>query len=494
MRKENNSRVIRWVIGVLPFYLFTFSPLQARVTLPQFFSDNMVLQQQTECNIWGWTEPGKKVIVHTPWDKKSHRATARKDGRFQVTIQTPKAGGPYDIWFQDGDFVKLSNVMIGEVWICSGQSNMEMQMKGYKAQPVEGATEELLSCKDDELRLFYGKRFASLEPQQDLKGSWQEANAASVREFSATAYFFGKALRKALGVPVGLICTAFGGSACEAWMKADWLKAFPKVQQTITEEDVKKLQQRCPTALYNGQLKPLIGYGIRGAIWYQGEDNIPRYDYYAELLKAMVEGWRAEWKQGDFPFYYCQIAPYDYSLIGWKDSQCLREQQLKAEAMISNARMAVLTDVGLEYGIHPRKKRQAGERLALLALSNTYDVKGLPDFAVYKEVTFQNDTAVIAFDRSKEWVYFEHGPRSNNFEMAGEDRVFHPAEAWVSRNRVYVKSNEVKKPVAVRYAWRDWVEGDLMHDGLPVSSFRTDDWDNLPLIPSKEKGDYNEPK
>ena len=494
MRKENNSRVIRWVIGVLPFYLFTFSPLQARVTLPQFFSDNMVLQQQTECNIWGWTEPGKKVIVHTPWDKKSHRATARKDGRFQVTIQTPKAGGPYDIWFQDGDFVKLSNVMIGEVWICSGQSNMEMQMKGYKAQPVEGATEELLSCKDDELRLFYGKRFASLEPQQDLKGSWQEANAASVREFSATAYYFGKALRKALGVPVGLICTAFGGSACEAWMKADWLKAFPKVQQTITEEDVKKLQQRCPTALYNGQLKPLIGYGIRGAIWYQGEDNIPRYDYYAELLKTMVEGWRAEWKQGDFPFYYCQIAPYDYSLIGWKDSQYLREQQLKAEAMIPNARMAVLTDVGLEYGIHPRKKRQAGERLALLALSNTYDVKGLPDFAVYKEVTFQNDTAVIAFDRSKEWVYFEHGPRSNNFEMAGEDRVFHPAEAWVSRNRVYVKSNEVKKPVAVRYAWRDWVEGDLMHDGLPVSSFRTDDWDNLPLIPSKEKGDYNEPK
>ena len=494
MRKVSNSRVLRWVIGVLPFYLFTFLPLQARVTLPSFFSDNMVLQQQTECNIWGWTEPSKKVIVHTPWDKKSHRATARKDGRFGVTIQTPKAGGPYDIWFQDGDFVKLSNVMIGEVWICSGQSNMEMQMKGYKAQPVEGATEELLSCKDDELRLFYGKRFASLEPQQDLKGSWQEANAASVREFSATAYFFGKALRKALGVPVGLICTAFGGSACEAWMKADWLKAFPKVNQHVTEEDVKKHQQRCPTALYNGQLKPLIGYGIRGAIWYQGEDNIPRYDYYAELLKAMVEGWRAEWKQGDFPFYYCQIAPYDYSLIGWSNSQYLREQQLKAEAMIPNARMAVLTDVGLEYGIHPRKKHQAGERLALLALANTYEVKGLPDFAVYKEVTFQNDTAVIAFDRSKEWVYFEYGPRSNNFEIAGEDRVFHPAEAWVSRNRVYVKSNEVKKPVAVRYAWRDWVEGDLMHDGLPVSSFRTDDWDSLPLTPSKEKGDYNEPK
>lgn len=468
--------------------------VQAKVKLPAFFSDGTVLQQQTECHIWGWAEPGKKIMVLTSWDKKSHSTSAHWDGRFEVVIKTPKAGGPYSIWFRDGDTVQLSNVMIGEVWICSGQSNMEMQMKGFKQQPVEGTTEELLRCKDSQLRLFTVKRHASLTPIDDVTGQWSEANSASVRDFSATAYYFGRALRATLDVPVGLIVTSWGGSACEAWMKADWLKAFPKVQQNITEDDVKKLQQRCPTALYNGQLKPLIGYTMKGAIWYQGEDNIPRYDYYAPLMARMVEGWRAEWKQGDFPFYYCQIAPYDYSLIGWKNSQLLREQQMKAEALIPNARMAVLMDAGLEYGIHPRKKRQAGERLALLALSNTYNVKGLPDFAVYKEVTFQNDTCIISFDRSKEWVYFEHGPHSNNFEVAGEDRVFHPAEAWVSRNRVYVKSNEVKKPIAVRYAFRDWVEGDLMHDGLPVSSFRTDSWDNQPLTPSKGKGDYNEPK
>ena len=454
----------------------------------------MVLQQQTECHIWGWAEPGKKIMVLTSWDKKSHSTSAHWDGRFEVVIKTPKAGGPYSIWFRDGDTVQLSNVMIGEVWICSGQSNMEMQMKGFKQQPVEGTTEELLRCKDSQLRLFTVKRHASLTPIDDVTGQWSEANSASVRDFSATAYYFGRALRATLDVPVGLIVTSWGGSACEAWMKADWLKAFPKVQQNITDDDVKKLQQRCPTALYNGQLKPLIGYTMKGAIWYQGEDNIPRYDYYAPLMARMVEGWRAEWKPGDFPFYYCQIAPYDYSLIGWKNSQLLREQQMKAEALIPNARMAVLMDAGLEYGIHPRKKRQAGERLALLALSNTYNVKGLPDFAVYKEITFHNDTCIISFDRSKEWVYFEHGPHSNNFEVAGEDRVFHPAEAWVSRNRVYVKSNEVKKPIAVRYAFRDWVEGDLMHDGLPVSSFRTDSWDNQPLTPSKGKGDYNEPK
>lgn len=448
----------------------------AKVRLPQFFSDGMVLQQQSECNIWGWAEPGKKVSISTSWDKKSFMVTARKDGLFSLKVKTPEAGGPYFIGFKDQDYVQLNNVMIGEVWICSGQSNMEMQMKGFKQQPVEGTTEELLRCKDAHLRLFTVKRHASLTPEQDVSGQWNEANSASVREFSATAYYFGRALRQVLDVPVGLICTSWGGSACEAWMHPDWLKAFPKVNQHVTEADVKKLQQRCPTALYNGQLKPLIGYTMRGAIWYQGEDNIPRYDYYAPLMKAMVEGWRSDWKQGNFPFYYCQIAPYDYSLIGWENSQYLREQQAKAETIIDNARMAVLMDAGLEYGIHPRKKRQAGERLALLALGNTYGQKGFPDFATYKEVTFQNDTAVVSFDRSKEWVYFEHGPKSQNFEIAGADKVFHPAEAWVSRNRVYVHSDKVKNPVAVRYAFRDWVEGDLMHDGLPVSSFRTDDW------------------
>ena len=466
----------------------------AKVRLPQFFSDNMVLQQQSKCRIWGWAEPGKKVQVITSWDKKGYSATTRKDGYFQVTVQTPEAGGPYTITFRDGDTILLQNVLIGEVWICSGQSNMEMQMKGFKQQPVEGTTEELLRCRDSQLRLFTVKRHASLTPVDDVTGQWSEANSASVRDFSATASYFGRALRQTLGIPVGLIVTSWGGSACEAWMQADWLKAFPKVNQHVTEDDVKKLQQRCPTALYNGQLYPHIGYGRKGAIWYQGEANIPRYDYYAPLMARMVEGWRADWKQGDFPFYYCQIAPYDYSLIGWKDSQLLREQQLKAEAMIPNSRMAVLMDAGLEYGIHPRKKRQAGERLALLALSNTYAIKGLPDFATYKEVTLQNDTAVIAFDRSKEWVYFEHGTTSKNFEVAGSDQVFHPAtKVWVSRNRVYVTCDEVKAPAAVRYAWRDWVEGDLMHDGLPVSSFRTDDWDAAP-INTQSKGDYNNPQ
>ena len=467
------KKLLTWLIAIGAVTL-----AQAEVKLPKFFSDNMVLQQQTECNIWGTAGKGQTVSITTSWDNKTYQVKADREGKFEVKVQTPVAGGPYEITLNDGKDCKLSNILIGEVWICSGQSNMEMPVKGYKAQPVEGANEVILDCADPQLRLFNVKRLASLTPEGDVSGQWNEAQTVSVRDFSATAYFFGRTLRRMLGTPVGLICTAFGGSACEAWMKADWLKAFPQVQQTVTEEDVTKLQQRCPTALYNGQLSPLVGYGIRGAIWYQGEDNIPRYDYYAPLLARMIEGWREEWKQGDFPFYYCQIAPFDYTNIGWAkyNSALLREQQAKVETMVPNCRMAVLLDAGLKYGIHPRKKRQAGERLAMLALANTYEIKGMPEFATYKEVEFKNDTAVVSFDRSKEWVYFLHGHHSNNFEIAGEDRVFHPAKAWESRNRVYVTSNEVKKPVAVRYAFKDWVEGDLMHDGLPVSSFRTDNW------------------
>ncbi|MCH5307300.1 MAG: sialate O-acetylesterase [Prevotella sp.] len=465
----------------------------AEVKLPSFFCDNMVLQQQTECNLWGTADADKQVTIKTSWDNKTYRVKADGTGRFEVKVQTPEAGGPYDITLSDGKPVVLHNILIGEVWLCSGQSNMEMTMKGFKAQPVEGANEELLSCKDDQLRLLYVKRTAQLTPQYDIKGgTWRVADADAVRNFSACAYYFGKVLRKNLGVPVGLICTSFGGSACEAWMKAEWLRAYPQVQQTITEADVKKLNQRCPTALYNGQLYPLIGYNMRGVIWYQGEDNVPRYTYYADLLKTMVEGWRSEWKQGDFPFYFCQIAPYEYSLSGMRDSQYLREQQQKAENIIPNSRMAVLMDAGLDYGIHPRKKREAGERLAILALANTYGMKGLPDYAKYGGVEFQGDTAVVSFENSKEWVYFEHGTTSKNFEVAGADRVFHPAtKVWISRNRLYVQCDKVKEPVAVRYAFKDYADGDLMHDGLPVSSFRTDDWEYNPTPVTSDK-DYNE--
>ena len=450
----------------------------AKVTLPKMFSDGMVMQRETNANLWGTAKGSATVSITTSWDGKTYSVKAGKDGKWKTSVPTPKAGGPYRITLSDGEETVLDNILIGELWLCSGQSNMEMPMKGFKNQPVENAVEDILHSADSQLRLFTVKRNSRFAPVDTVSGHWSEAAPASVREFSATAYHFGRELRRMLGVPVGLIVTSWGGSACEAWMKADWLKAFPDAKIPATEADVKS-KNRTPTVLYNGMLHPLIGITMRGVIWYQGEDNVPRYKTYANMLTTMVRGWRAEWGQGDFPFYYCQIAPYDYSLIDWTtNSALLREQQSKAELMMPNAGMAVLMDAGLEYGIHPRKKHLAGLRLALLALKNTYGVEGLTaESPYYKEVKFQGDTAVVTFERAGMWVYGSNGLKSDLFEVAGEDRVFHPAKAWIERSKVYVKSDAVKRPVAVRYAFNNWAMGDLYCDGLPLPSFRTDNWE-----------------
>ena len=276
--------------------------------------------------------------------------------------------------------------------------------------------------------------------------------------------------------------TSWGGSACEAWLSPDWLKAFPTVKLPVTQAEVDKTKQRCPSALYNGMLHPLIGMRIAGVIWYQGEDNWPRYQNYADLFSTMVRGWRKEFGQGDFPFYYCQIAPYDYTLITaeGQDTICsayLREQQLKAEDMIPNSGMAVLMDVGLEKGIHPMKKQTAGERLARLALVKTYGMKGVTaESARYEKMEVSNDTVTVFFNRADMWINCHGSFESTLFELAGEDRVFYPAKAWVSRSRMLVHSDRVPHPVAVRYAFKDWADGDLFCEDLPVSSFRSDDW------------------
>ena len=452
--------------------------IKAKVTLPKIFSDGMVMQRETNANLWGEAKASSNVKITTSWDNKSYVVRSDSNGKWKTSVKTPKAGGPFSITFSDGEKLTINNILIGEVWICSGQSNMEMPMKGYKNQPVDNAVEDILHSKDSNLRLFTVKRNSKFKPVDDVTGNWNEANPASVRNFSATAYYFGRELRRSLDVPVGLIVAAWGGSACEAWMTADWLKAFPDAKIPASEEDIKS-KNRTPTVLYNGMLHPLIGFSMRGVIWYQGEDNVTRYSTYADMLTTMIGGWRGVWKQGDFPFYFCQIAPYDYKLINYTvNSAFLREQQSKAELMNQNCGMAVLMDVGMDFGIHPRKKYQAGMRLALLALDKTYGVEGLTsESAYYDKMEIKGDTAVISFKRADMWIYGAKGYKSDLFEIAGEDRIFHPAKAWIERSKVYVKCDSVKTPVAVRYAFKDWADGDLFCDGLPISSFRTDNWD-----------------
>lgn len=452
--------------------------IKAKVTLPKIFSDGMVMQRETNANLWGEAKASSNVKITTSWDNKSYVVRSDSNGKWETSVKTPKAGGPFSITFSDGEKLTINNILIGEVWICSGQSNMEMPMKGYKNQPVDNAVEDILHSKDSNLRLFTVKRNSKFKPVDDVTGNWNEANPASVRNFSATAYYFGRELRRSLDLPVGLIVAAWGGSACEAWMTADWLKAFPDAKIPASEEDIKS-KNRTPTVLYNGMLHPLIGFSMRGVIWYQGEDNVTRYSTYADMLTTMIGGWRNVWKQGDFPFYFCQIAPYDYKLINYTvNSAFLREQQSKAELMNQNCGMAVLMDVGMDFGIHPRKKYQAGMRLALLALDKTYGVEGLTsESAYYDKMEIKGDTAVISFKRADMWIYGAKGYKSDLFEIAGEDRIFHPAKAWIERSKVYVKCDSVKTPVAVRYAFKDWADGDLFCDGLPISSFRTDNWD-----------------
>lgn len=445
----------------------------AKVSLPKLFSDGMVLQRGAQCRIWGKATPNATVKITTSWNRRPVAVKSGSDGKFLATISTPLDKGPYEITLSDGTPTTLHNVLMGEVWVCSGQSNMEMPLKGFKGQPVEGATEAYLSAPDDELRFITAKRNASLQPADDITGQWQSASAATLRNFSATAYFFARTLRQSLQVPVGIIVIAWGGSACEAWMAPEWLKDFPEVRKP-DEADMLKTQQRCPSALYYGMLRPVAGYTMRGVLWYQGEDNVNRWQNYSRLLTRMVHGWRELWQQGKFPFYYAQIAPYDYSLIDWNmNSANLREQQRLAENPLDSMWMSVNLDAGLEYGIHPRKKRTAGMRLALQALRNTYDMKSLPDYARLESVTFSGDTACVAFAGSKEWIYFQNGKQEGNYEVRAKDGSWHKAKAWINRNRLYVKSDEVAQPDAVRYDYQDYVCADLMHDGLPVSSFST---------------------
>ena len=472
----HNMKNKKLLLGIAWAWLICLSA-NAEVKLPAFFSDGMVMQQQTRANLWGTATPNASVKITTSWDKQTYKITADAKGAWKLALSTPSAGGPYTITFDDGKLTEIRDILMGELWLCSGQSNMEMPMKGFKNQPVENSNTDVMNSRNPQLRLFTVKRASSFTPKTDVVGTWQEAVPATVREFSATAYYFGRMIQQQLNIPVGLIVASWGGSACEAWMHPDWLKAFPEAKIPQSEADIKS-KNRTPTVLYNGMLHPLIGLAMRGVIWYQGEDNYNRASTYADMFSALIRGWREEWQQGEFPFYYCQIAPYDYGIITEPgknviNSAYLREQQAMVEHRVGNSGMAVLLDAGMKTGIHPGKKRVAGERLGRLALVKTYGMKGVTaESPYYAGMEVKNDTVIVSFDRAPMWINCKDRFESYNFQVAGKDRVFYPAKAWIQRSKMLVKSERVPHPVAVRYGFENYVEGDLFGEDLPVSSFR----------------------
>ncbi len=456
--------------------LFTASLVMAEVKLPAIFGDNMVLQQQTETAIWGKATAASTVRITTSWNKKSYTGRAGNDGNWKIRISTPTAGGPYSLTISDGNAITLKNVMIGEVWVCSGQSNMEMPMKGYRNQPVLGSNEYITFSENNNIRLITVPKKVSYVPMDDFEGSWTASDPETVSRFSATAYFFGLMLNKALDVPVGLIHTSWGGTRIEPWISEEGCRNFDFITLSDMAGKSEAPSPQTPTVLYNAMINPIAGYGLRGAIWYQGESNRNQPDQYQKLMPALADNWRLKWAHGDFPMYFVQIAPFDYGPEGL-NSAFLREAQLKASAEGKNMGMACLMDCGEKDCIHPANKKAAGERLALQALVKTYGKKGLAcDGPVLKEMKIEGSQVVLTFDNAANGLT-SFGKGLSCFEIAGNNKRFYPAEAFISSTGITLFSHSVVQPVAVRYAFKDFITGDLFNtEGLPASSFRTDNW------------------
>jgi sialate O-acetylesterase len=367
-------------------------------------------------------------------------------------------------------------VLIGEVWICSGQSNMAMAMRGGNNQPVTGSADAILSSENPTIRLFTVGQASSMEPLDDLSGSWKLCEPGSVAEFSATAYFFGRMLNDVLKVPVGLINTSWGGTRIEPWMSPGGIREFDFLKMP-DEKPAENLIRQTPTGLFNSMIHPLAGYGIRGAIWYQGEANRNEPARYRKLMAGLIRDWRSVWGIGDFPFYYVQIAPFDYGPEGLS-SAYLREAQLLASTEVPNAGMASIIDIGEKDCIHPANKETGSKRLAMLALSQTYGIRGIyGQSPVLKEMKVTEAVVSLTFDHAPNGLT-SFGKELSCFEIAGPGKRFFPARAFITSTGITLFSPSVAKPVAVRYAFRDFVIGDLFStEGLPVSSFRTDDWE-----------------
>lgn len=461
-------------IGCVIFFVtFSITSVFAKVTLPSIFGDNMVLQQKSQVALWGKAKPNALVVITTSWDKKSHSIKANGDGKWKLNVTTPSAGGPFEVSFNDGEKISLKNILIGEVWVCSGQSNMEMPLRG-NSSPILNASEIIMNADNPSLRLFRVARATSASPMADLKGNWMLSNSENAREYSALAFQYGQILQKKLKIPIGIILSTVGGTTVEAWMSNPSLKDFPEVKILPTLDGVKD-QHKFATTLFNGMIAPIVGYGIKGFLWFQGESNRHNPERYENYFPAMVADWRKQWGLGDVPFYYVQIAPYD-GKDKTRSGPRLREAQLKDSKIIPNTGMIAALDVGMDNDIHFMDKTTLAQRASYWALGQTYGIKGIN----YKSPELNN----MKIDSGKAILTFDNAPYLTSyrkpltlFEVAGEDRIFYPAKAEIKANVIIVQSDKVSNPVAVRYAYKEWVKAELYNnDGLPASSFRTDTW------------------
>lgn len=502
--------------------LLLAAPAAADVKLPNIIGSHMVLQRDQPLPIWGWAEPGEQVTV-TLGDANKANATADAAGKWMVKLAPMKSGGaPVEMTVQGKNKLELNDILIGEVWAGSGQSNMQ-----WTVAQSDNPQQEAEAANYPQLRLFFVPLKPSGVPADDVVGAWQVCTPQTTPNFSAVCYFFGREIHKQLNVPVGMIATSWGGTRIEPWIppvgfeseeslkvELEAYRAAGANYQTTLKNSIAALKawadaaekavaanQPLPdppsipthpfnsngasTGLYNGMIHPIVPFAIRGFLWYQGESNRGQGMHYFDLKKGLIGGWRKVWNQGDFPFLFVQLAPYRYgdTNVTWLPE--IWEAQT-ATLSVPNTGMAVTTDIGNVSDIHPKNKQEVGRRLALWALAKTYDKSDLVySGPLYDSMKVDLDQVEVTFKHTAGGLISRDKQALTWFSIAGEDKKFQPAEATIQGEKVVVRSSKVPSPVAVRFGWHQLAEPNLANKaGLPASPFRTDKWsDAVPATP-----------
>ncbi len=449
----------------------------AEVRLPAILGSHMVLQQNSDVKIWGWCDPSEKIKVTSGWSEIVDSTIGNADGKWVLTIKTPSAGGPYPLTINGQNKIVLEDVLIGENWVCSGQSNMEMSY----SWGINQYTNYIEFANNKSIRLFHVPRLTAQYPQDDTKGEWVVCSPENINTFSLAGYFFGEKLQKTLSVPVGLIEAAWGGTPAEVWTPYEVIQnnaAIKKAADSLKDIPWGPIR---PARIYNAMIYPITDFAIAGVIWYQGEANVGAAATYKELFSSMITSWRKAWKE-DFPFYFVQIAPY--AGYGKDISAALLQEAQTKTTVLAKTGMVVINDLVTDINnIHPTDKKDVGIRLANYALADTYGKTGLAyKNPKYKDMQIQKDKVKINFENTGAGLVSKNGPPSH-FYISGADKIFMPATAKIDGNSVIVSNKAIKEPVAVRYGFtNDAMPNLFAKDGLPVNTFRTDDWNEVNTI------------
>jgi len=455
---------IYFFVIIFGFFAHTLS---ATIVLSNIFKDHMVLQRNSDVIIWGWGDLNEEVVVITSWNNKEYNTKTLLTSKWQLQIETPEAGGPFMIQFRGkSNEIILEDILIGEVWLCSGQSNMEWSADNG----IDNADEEIKNANYPNIRFFTVQKRTSETHQDQVYGKWEACTPKTMRYFSATGYFFARKLLETMDIPIGIIDTGWGATSAEVWTPSsvfdsnDYLdKQTAKIKENIWAPNQ-------PSILYNGMINPIKKFKIAGTLWYQGESNEANAESYQELFSSMISSWRESWGY-DFPFYYVQIAPFKYGTA--ENGVVVRNEQRKT-LNVPNTGMVVVSDICTIDDIHPTNKQDVGLRLANLALKYHYQIiDDMVNGPLFKEIKILDKKVEVVFEYSK--GLYTSGKKLEHFELAGEDGLFYPAKARIKNDKVVLTSAAVKEPKRVRYAWSNTTLANLFNSfGLPASSFISD--------------------